>query len=316
MSILKHISPQGRRLSLPTLCLLLGLFSLGSWLVSSMAESHGPYEQILANLGLVVILSCAYLYIMKLEAPALNIHLCTPLLILCSIGTPVILQTDPFRYVWDGLHSLQGIDPYRFAPQDSPLFSHISWAKHINHPHLPTIYPPAAQLFFHASCYLNPWPLQADLNSWQVMFGWKMMVGFAAALLIYSMRHRRWDLVLLHPLFLLTILGNAHIDSLLIAALGVYLSMQKQLHNPVPKVFSLSIAILIKWLPLLYLPGHFIYLKHQRSLRKAIIPCFLLLALVILPIVFHALKEDSHFFSFIGGLRRALDVFSFSFLCS
>ncbi len=66
------------------------------------------------------------------------------------ICVPATTSRDAFRYVWDGKALTQGINPYQYAPiapnverlRDPAVFPHI------NHPQLPTIYPPLAQLFF------------------------------------------------------------------------------------------------------------------------------------------------------------------------
>ena len=64
-------------------------------------------------------------------------------------GEPM-LSDDVYRYVWDGRVQLEGVHPYRYAPVDPALGTlrdaHVF--PRINHPEVPTIYPPLAQSLF------------------------------------------------------------------------------------------------------------------------------------------------------------------------
>ncbi len=61
------------------------------------------------------------------------------------------LSDDIYRYLWDGHVLASGINPYGHAPADEALASiRTPWHGEINHPELPTIYPPLAQLLFAA----------------------------------------------------------------------------------------------------------------------------------------------------------------------
>ena len=61
-----------------------------------------------------------------------------------------LFSDDLYRYVWDGWVLSAGHGPYSYAPDHQALAAlrdaHI-WPR-INHPHLPTIYPPLAQYAF------------------------------------------------------------------------------------------------------------------------------------------------------------------------
>ena len=61
------------------------------------------------------------------------------------------LSDDIYRYLWDGHVLASGINPYGHAPADAALTSiRTPWHGEINHPEVPTIYPPLAQLLFAA----------------------------------------------------------------------------------------------------------------------------------------------------------------------
>lgn len=72
---------------------------------------------------------------------------------LTLIGAPPTTSNDVFRYVWDGKTLTFGINPYRYAP-DAPELAPLRDSvihPNINHPKLPTIYPPLAQFCFAAA---------------------------------------------------------------------------------------------------------------------------------------------------------------------
>lgn len=61
------------------------------------------------------------------------------------------LSDDIYRYLWDGHVLASGINPYGYAPADEALASiRTPWHGEINHPEVPTIYPPLAQFLFAA----------------------------------------------------------------------------------------------------------------------------------------------------------------------
>lgn len=64
---------------------------------------------------------------------------------------PSVLSDDLYRYLWDGRVLRAGLDPYALAPADPALAAlRDGWWPRINHPRIPTIYPPLAQALFGA----------------------------------------------------------------------------------------------------------------------------------------------------------------------
>ena len=59
---------------------------------------------------------------------------------------PPELSNDIYRYIWDGLQTTQGINPYALAPAEAHPAPHeeAHLLSLINHPNLVTIYPPGA----------------------------------------------------------------------------------------------------------------------------------------------------------------------------
>ena len=59
------------------------------------------------------------------------------------------LSDDIHRYLWDGHALREGVNPYAHPPDAEALAAiRTEWHAEINHPHVPTIYPPLAQLLF------------------------------------------------------------------------------------------------------------------------------------------------------------------------
>ena len=59
------------------------------------------------------------------------------------------LSDDIYRYLWDGHVLMEGVNPYAHPPGDEALAAiRTEWHGQINHPHIPTIYPPLAQMLF------------------------------------------------------------------------------------------------------------------------------------------------------------------------
>lgn len=81
---------------------------------------------------------------------------------------PPHYSDDVWRYLWDGWVQLQGVNPYAHppaAPALEPL--RTAWHTLVNHPEIPTIYPPGAQLAFLALAALGPSVLLTKL-AWVV----------------------------------------------------------------------------------------------------------------------------------------------------
>ena len=59
------------------------------------------------------------------------------------------LSDDIYRYLWDGHVLLEGVNPYAYPPDHEVLATiRTPWHGEINHPEIPTIYPPLSQLLF------------------------------------------------------------------------------------------------------------------------------------------------------------------------
>lgn len=126
---------------------------------------------------------------------------------------PTPLSDDLYRYLWDGRVASSGINPYRFAPS-SPELAHLRDAgwRFINHPDIPTIYPPFAQHFFELMDRMGTSPRGARAIAAGFDLG---VMGLFAA--IFHRRARNAALALVHgwcPLAILESAGGGHVDAL------------------------------------------------------------------------------------------------------
>ena len=153
------------------------------------------------------------------------------------------LSDDVFRYVWEGMLTSTGGNPYVTAPAEfSPVGDDIH--QRINHSHLSSIYPPLAMWFF---------ALLSTISYSSVLF--KVAMGLADALvavvLADCLRLRGKSLSLawlyaLHPLPIVETAGSGHLEPLAILPmmLGVWAHIRGK-----SGVFWLGLGALIKLLP-------------------------------------------------------------------
>lgn len=180
---------------------------------------------------------------------------------ICGIGmraallcVPPELTDDVYRYLWDGHVQTQGVNPYRFAPDDVALSSlRTDYHASINNPSIPTIYPPAAQLVFAASSALGlgvrglgvVWTL-FDLLA--ALFLWR------AARTLGRHPEKVLALYLWCPLLIVETAWNAHLEALGLAALAMFLAAHAA-GKAGRAGMALGAAGLVKFAPFLLVPA-------------------------------------------------------------
>jgi hypothetical protein len=166
------------------------------------------------------------------------------------LPTGLSLSDDAWRYLHDGRAQVAGISPYRYPPAalEAGAFAGPEYPL-INHPELPTIYPPAAQLVFRLAVHLGG-----------TLLAWKMLLlvfdlGIGAAV-IWLLRGRGQPAIhaavyLLHPLPVIEFAGNGHVDALGILGLVVTLALIERRRMAAGASLALSIAAKYLALPLI-----------------------------------------------------------------
>jgi hypothetical protein len=129
------------------------------------------------------------------------------------------LSDDIHRYLWDARVSAAGISPWAHAPEDPALDSvDPALRARVAHRDVKTVYPPVAQASFRVGSGggEHPTALRALFAAADVAIVWLLARqggGFAAALYAF------------HPLPVLEVAGQGHVDSLAIALLLASLAL-------------------------------------------------------------------------------------------
>lgn len=164
------------------------------------------------------------------------------------------LSSDAYRYVWDGRVQAAGINPYRYVPaapaleflRDATIYPRINRADYA-----PTIYPPAAQMFFLAITRLGESILVMKLAL--LAFEALAIAATATVLVRLALPPTRLAAFAWHPLAVWEIAGNAHIDAMMIglmlAALVAMLAGRTIL-----AAVAATLAVLVKPLAVVILP--------------------------------------------------------------
>ena len=136
------------------------------------------------------------------------------LLRLVAVQAEPLLEDDHFRYLWDGMRTVQHFDPYRQAPSAFFGLNNLAapWQdilSGINNPEIPTIYGPVLQALFALAHLLAPGQIGA-------VQGLLLLVDLGCmALLARQGVGRRWLLAYaLHPMILKEAMASAHPDGL------------------------------------------------------------------------------------------------------
>jgi alpha-1,6-mannosyltransferase len=165
---------------------------------------------------------------------------------------PPTRSTDVYRYVWDGRVQRLGYDPYIVVPADSAL-RHLHTAETLlmNHPDVPTPYPPAAELFFRAVMTVDE---SARALKSAIFLCDAAIVAFLLCWLVSSNRSPWWVLAYAwNPLVALEGAGNGHVD--LLGALCLVLtaaSLARGKRTVAAVAFALAVGV--KFVPVILAP--------------------------------------------------------------
>lgn len=174
---------------------------------------------------------------------------------LILLPEPPFLSDDVFRYLWDGLVQLRGLNPYRYAPAD-PALAGIDDAlrAQVNHPEVRTIYPPLAQIVFAICAVISA-------KSWLVLKSVWLLCDLGIAVTLFRLveparRLQLWTVYWWSPLVIVEVAWNAHLD--LLGVLPVVLALWLARASPV-RAAALGIAIaaaaLVKYFAAAFIPA-------------------------------------------------------------
>jgi hypothetical protein len=211
------------------------------------------------------------------------------------------LSEDAYRYLWDGSLTRDGINPFVHAPSDPALVERRNELfGRLNHADVPTIYPPAAQLFFAAVASVRATP--AALKAAYLPIEIAAWIALLALLRRRGLAPERILLFAWNPLVLVESYGSGHVDLLAAAALVLAIALLEA-GRRVPAGVAWAIASLVKYTPLLLGP----MLARKRA-WAVLMPAGLTMALLTLPFLragralFHGLGAYGAHWEFNGPL--------------
>ncbi|MEX0777781.1 MAG: TIGR04283 family arsenosugar biosynthesis glycosyltransferase [Phycisphaeraceae bacterium] len=185
---------------------------------------------------------------------------------LSQMAATPILETDQYRYLWDGAVTAHGFSPYAYAPNQitsrpenlpDPLRELADESgevlSRINHPSLRTIYPPTAQAAFAVGHWIEPFGISGLRWTW---LGLDLAV---AGMLLLVLRGGGTSVAFslgiywLNPLLIKEVFNSGHMELVLIAAtIGALLAAIR--HRTVLCMILLGLATGAKVWPVLWLP--------------------------------------------------------------
>ncbi len=227
---------------------------------------------------------------------------------LVLLAVPPSLSDDSYRYVWDGVVQLSGVNPYEFAPEDlalsslhdEPIYRRLNSAPYF------TVYPPVSQGVFLLGALLYD---QGWLYSHYTIKLILVLMELLAVFILARMVKARWVLIYaLNPLVLVETAGQAHTESALLLLLVLTVYWSKAGRGRLASG-ALALAGWVKLYPFVLFP--FLW---RRFRWNGIWPGAAIAALVAVPYaapyvmanVSSSLDLYARFFEFNGGFYYAI----------
>jgi len=193
---------------------------------------------------------------------------------------PPGLDDDIHRYLWDGRVQRLGYNPYTLIPDDPALAAlHTPETRTLNHPDLPSLYPPGAQLFFRAVVTIHE-----SVIALKVAF---VLCNFAIVLLLLDILRctghgEHWVLAFAwHPLLATEVAGSGHIDIVGVVLLLLSVAALGRRWRAIAAV-AFGLAVAVKFLPIILLP---LYWKRVRVRDAAL--AAIVIGLLYVPFLNH-----------------------------
>jgi alpha-1,6-mannosyltransferase len=170
----------------------------------------------------------------------------------------LLFDDDLWRYLWDGHVGASGINPYRHAPAD-PALDDVAetafWADirdNVNHPGVPTVYPPLAQGVFRLAHALAPGSVLA-MKALLLIFDLATIAFLALALRRLGRAPSEAALYAWNPLVVKVFAGSGHVDAVLLTCLTAtaWLALRSGRWST---AVAWGLAVLAKLSPIVLLP--------------------------------------------------------------
>ena len=158
---------------------------------------------------------------------------------LALIGHDPLLSDDLYRYVWEGRVWLAGFNPFVDPPESSALVAlrdTVIWP-HINHPEVPTIYPPFAQALFAFNAVLG-----GGMIALRALLVAAELGCFLVAARALKLSNVAQALVVLNPLMIVETAWSGHIDGVAVGLLVLGCALWERRRVGAGLLLGLSIA--------------------------------------------------------------------------
>jgi hypothetical protein len=166
---------------------------------------------------------------------------------------PPVFSDDLWRYLLDGRAGAAGVSPFAYAPASPKVADWVAaTGGSINHPHMPTIYPPLAQWLFTAVVAVG-----GGATAWRLV-AWGAVLGASAW---FDRSRRSADtpeplsllaVVCTHPLCLLAVAGSGHVDAFGLLAMAWFLAAGTSSRATPQRVLAWWVAGGLKMVPALF----------------------------------------------------------------
>lgn len=253
-------------------CLLGGILCVALTICSrNFGDRGGPY--FMASLAVAGI---AYLLAIRefFATPKFARSVVVIALVLATVWHIEFLRLPPgpdddiHRYVWDGRLQRLGYNPYIVVPSDPSVQGlHTPETRNLNHPDLPSPYPPAAQLFFRAITSIHE-----SVFSLKVAF---VICDLAIVLVLLGLLRSRGQgahLVLAYawnPLLAVEVAGSGHID--VVGALLLLVSVALVRRWRATAAIAFGVAVAVKFLPIVLLPLYWKRIRIRDATLAAVV---------------------------------------------
>ncbi len=199
----------------------------------------------------------------------------------------LLYDHDIWRYLWDGHVAAHGVNPFQFAPNDPRLDAMTDagdtastdgrdvWSDirdNVNHPLVPTIYPPLAQFVFRLAHAIAPGSV---LVMKSLLTGFDLLAALLLALTLRRLNKRTTRVILYawNPLVIKACAASGHVDAALVAALAATAYFFAGGRRRVAAI-SFGLAVLAKLTPVVLLP----FVVKRTGWRNAALIATVLLA--------------------------------------
>ncbi len=218
---------------------------------------------------------------------------------LVLVHTTPWLSDDLYRYLLDGRVLAEGMNPFALPPSDPQILAIApDLAAKVNHPEVPTIYPPLVQLMSWIAAVLK-----LDIVGWRVFMSLVDVATMVLVARLFGLGPRGWRAAAVYGLCPLAVWesgANGHLEALVAIPLVLAVTSINKGH-PVRAGLALGIAALGKYYALLLLP---LWLRRRGFKRMAVVTAVVMGA-VLWPFTWGGVD-------IFAGLRAYLSFWSFN----